>query len=228
MPRFKLGLIGLLLWSAVAYAAPCGSATLFTYVGLGGTGCTVGPFLFKDFGFSVISTTGSPAILSVTDINVTVVTSPNHYGLNYAPSPSSAGFSLTSGQSIDYLLSYTVYPPPPIIWGEELDMFTNTPVAPGKATITSSECIGAPCGVPTVSHSVLHHGGTDFHLTDVLPIVPNTGILGVQTHIVLDATLGGSSSFTSFTEQVVIPEPGTLALCTLASALILLRNRRNR
>lgn len=225
MQTLRLGLLGL-LWCMASYAAPCGSATLLTYIGFAATGCSVGPFTFHDFSFSVLSSTGGPATIGAADINVTVVTGPSKYGLNYA----SSGYNLTAGQSVNYLLTYTVDPPPPIIWGMELDMITNTPVAPGTATVTSVECVGAAfvgsvCGTSTVTNTVFHNGGTSFHLTDVEPI-PATTTIGDRTTIVLDATSGGSSSFTSFTEAVLIPEPGTLGLSGLALGLVLLRRRR--
>lgn len=228
MRNWKLGaLLVFFCCLGTASATPCGAGSIGTYIGLGATGCTVGPYTFHDFGFSVFSSTGGPAVLGTADLTVTPVSGASKYGLNFAGT-GGPGFSLSSGQAVDYLLTYTVDPPPPIIWGFEMDMFTNTPVAPGFANITSSECVGAAfvgvtCGTFTVGNQVFHNGGTSFQLTDIQAI-PGIDVIGTRTHIVLDATAGGSSSFTSFTQLTMVPEPGTL-LTGLVAFGVLFRRR---
>src|ERR1700730_16907016 len=138
MSRFRLGVLAL-LWSAPIFATPCPTASLFVYEGFGAGGCTVGRFTFHDFGFILgAPSIGGPTALTATDINVSPVTTPVQYGLNYA----SAGFSVATGQKITYLLTYTIDPPPPIIWGFELSFDADPPIFPGIASITSLECPG--------------------------------------------------------------------------------------
>jgi hypothetical protein len=228
MFRLRLGFLGL-LWCAAIYATPCPTASLFVYEGFGATGCTVGLFTFHDFNFVLgAPSIGNPIALTAADVSVSPVTSPVQFGLNY----SSSGFSVTTGQKITYLLTYTIDPPPPVIWGFDLDFDADPPVFPGVASITSLECPGFPfsgtsCPSPTVTNAVSDNGTSASHLhTDIEQIPGATNILGDRTTIVLDATAGGSAEFLNFTESVLTPEPGTLAITALASALLWTRRRR--
>ena len=230
MPRLRLAFLALLCCAPI-YATPCPSATLSVYEGFGAGGCTVGLFTFHDFNFILgAPSVGSPVALTAADINVSPVTTPTENGLNYA----SGGFSVATGQKITYLLTYTIDPPPPIIWGFDLSFDADPPVFPGIATLTSLECPGAPfigtsCSSATVANTVSDNGTSVSHLhTDIQQIPGSTNILGDRTTIVLDATAGGSAEFLNFTESVVTPEPGTLALTALASALLWTRRRRPR
>jgi hypothetical protein len=230
MSLLRLGFLAL-LGCAPVFATPCPTAALSVYEGFGATGCTVGLFTFHDFNFILgAPSIGSPVALTAVDINVSPVTTPTEFGLNYA----SGGFSVATGQKITYLLTYTIDPPPPIIWGFDLSFDADPPVFPGIATITSLECPGAPftgptCPSPTVTNTVSDNGTSASHLhTDIQQIPGATNILGDRTTIVLDATAGGSAEFLNFTESVVTPEPGTLVLTALASALLWNRRRRPR
>ena len=220
MSKFSLGLV-LLLSCAAASGAPCGNAPLSTYVSLGSTGCSVGAYTFFNFGFQVFSSVGSPAVLGTADLNLSPTTVLNGAGFDFLPVSGGPGFSLSSGQAVTYRLTYTVDPPPPIIWGFEEDMQTNTPVAPGFARINASLCVGgvflANCFTDPVALTVYHNGNSDFRLQDARAI-QGAYIVGVRTDIILDATAGGSSSFTGFSQFATIPEPGSLVM--LASGLL--------
>src|SRR5437660_8909198 len=104
---------------AAAHATPCAPDTLANYLALapGPTGgCTVGPLTFHDFGFFIVTSSGGPTPVTDAGITVTPVSGPYNFGLQY----SSGGFSVTAGQSIQYLLTYTVDPEPPIIHAFEV------------------------------------------------------------------------------------------------------------
>jgi hypothetical protein len=207
----------------MAGAALCTADTLANYIALGSGGCNVGALTFMDFAFSTVSSSGGPIAVTAADITVTPVIAGNRAGLNYA----SAGFSVTAGQSIQYLLAYTI-DDPPIIHGFELEMFTNSPVFPGLAQIDSVECVGAAfvgmvCGGTTTLNSVFDNGVSVSH-KDV-KFFAGTVIVGDRTTITLDATGGGSANFASFNGLAIVPEPGPFWL-TAGSVLLLLWTRR--
>jgi len=221
MSLLWLGFLAL-LWCAPVFATSCPTAALSVYEGFGATGCTVGLFTFHDFNFILgAPSVGGPVALTAADINVLPVTMPTKFGLNYA----FGGFSVATGQKITYLLTYTVDPQPPS-FGVSILVLMRTLRFPGIASITSLECPGAPftgttCPSPTVTNTVSDNGTSASHLhTDIQQIPGSTNILGDRTTIVLDTTASGRAEFLNFTESVVTPEPGTLALTALASALL--------
>ena len=125
MSLLWLGFLAL-LWCAPVFATSCPTAALSVYEGFGATGCTVGLFTFHDFNFILgAPSVGGPVALTAADINVLPVTMPTKFGLNYA----FGGFSVATGQKITYLLTYTVDPPPPIIWGFDLSFDADPPVS---------------------------------------------------------------------------------------------------
>ncbi|HEX3682819.1 MAG TPA: hypothetical protein VHU83_09770 [Bryobacteraceae bacterium] len=208
--------------TVVASPLPCVTGTLAGYIALGSTGCTVGPALiFNNFSFAVLSSSGGAVALTPPAIAVDPQIGPGaEYGLNYA----SSGFSVSAGQSIQYLLSYTI-DPPPIIRGFKLNLFTDPPVFPGFAEISSTECLGAAfsgsscSGVPLVQD--VFSNGVVSSLQSVQAFSP-VGILGDRTTITLNAASGGSSSFTSFTESTISPEPRSALLLAAALAALLI------
>lgn len=208
---------GFLLCSS-AYAAPmCATDTLANYIGLGSGGCMVGPILrFKDFSFSVLSSSGGADPISAGGITVSPVISGPKFGLTFA----SAGFTIIAGRSIQYLVGYTI-DEPPIIHGFELDL-ADPPTPPGISSITSVQCLGAAfsgstCPASTITQTTSDNGVTA-SLTDIKLFAP-VGILGDRTTITLDAHLGGKADITSFTELAIVPEP---AAASLAGAGMLL------
>jgi hypothetical protein len=208
----------------IAGAGPCGIGTLASYIALGSGGCSVGTLAFTDFAFSTISSSGGAVAVTSTGITVTPVILGAKAGLNYA----SAGFSVTAGQSIQYLLAYTI-DDPPIIHGFELEMFTDPPVFPGIAQIDSLSCVGAAflgtsCSGTTRLNSVFDNGASASHLDTEFFGSPAITV-GNRTTITLDATSGGSANFESFNELAIVPEPESFWLIS-SSLLLLLWPRR--
>ncbi len=207
----------------------CKSDTLTNYIALGSMGCMNGGSLtFKDFGFTVVASSGSPTLAGSGDVNVTVAPpTTNEYGLKYG----SSLFSVTSGQKVEYLLTYTIDPLPDIIHGFSLEMETNSPIAPGKASITSVECIGdafngvvCPNMMMTVTNMVSHNGITPM-LMDVKQF-GETNELGVRTTITLDASNGGTANFARFGGSAQTPEPANGMLVLAAVAGLWMASRR--
>lgn len=209
---FVLGLVlsPALKASGIGNAQPCAAGTLADYIALQSTGCSVGLIVLRDFSFDVISATGEPVIAGPNDVSVIPVPGAGEYGLTY----SSPVFAVTAGQSVSYLLNYTIDPSPPIIRGLNLTLSTQSPVAPGVASISEEACIGAgfigalcPAGTP-MSLDVFDNGVTS-SLGAFLEFAP-VGVVGITTTISLDASQGGSADFENFTgSATVVPEPSS-------------------
>lgn len=220
-----LGGIVLALASAPAFGSPCVSGTLASYIALP-TGCTIGLFTFQNFAFTIPLNVGVLTPLTASDIAVSVVPTAGFSGLSYA-----AAYSAIGSQAITYEIDWAIDPPPPILHAFELDMFTNTPVAPGTADITSSLCVGAlfvgvTCSGTATSVTVFHHGSAGSMVNNLVTFAPNN-ILGIHTSIALDGHTTGSSSFTSFSASSV-PEPATWLGVGGGLLMVFLRRRRRR
>jgi hypothetical protein len=199
-------------------------------------GCIIGTnptFTYKDFTFQVLSSTNYP-LASVAQLAQEIDVSPifsvdRQLSLNFSSSLFSVGVG--PGQSVEYLIGYTVDPPPPPeIIRIDSQMKTDPPVFPGIAEVTTDLCVyaafdGANCtgiGVP-VSLSVFDNGKSSMLSAQTPDFSPPAVILGVRDIISLNGGATGSASFTSFgsgTGITGIPEPSTVLL--LASALTLL------
>ena len=204
----------------------CATDTLANYELLGPGGCTVKGLPFMGFSFSTVAVSGGAVPVGVSQVTVSPVDPEVQAGLNFA----SNGFSVTAGQFAQYQLAFSA-DDPPIIHGWALQLFDPV-IAPALITITSEECLGAaftgsvcPTGL-TVTNTVFDNGITSV-LADT-QFFPASRIVGELTTITLDATKGGSASFTSFTElATVVPEPSTVLL-TASSLLLLFLVRRLR
>jgi hypothetical protein len=190
-----------------SWSAPCTAGTLDTYIALGSTGCTVGQYLYANFGFSVLTDSGGAVAVPASGVTVTPATAGASFGLSY----SSPGFVVAAGQKIEYLLTYDT-DDPPIIHGHSLDMATDPPVFPGIASITSEQCLGYDfvrntCMGPTASETVFSNGITSTLMAEA--DFAGVSLAGDRTTITLDASAGGAAEFLSLTDSSLTPEPGT-------------------
>src|SRR5258708_6660684 len=123
MDTRRMVLIGFILLCALggtaAFAAPCGGATLTTYLTPNFT-CTQdnGIFTFKSFVFN-----GPQIGLNASQINVTPLDVPGEVGFMFGGT-----FIVAPGQNATYEIGYFI-DPPPIIHEEQLDLDPSGSVA---------------------------------------------------------------------------------------------------
>jgi hypothetical protein len=217
----------ILLCPAAALAGTlCATDTLADYEALGAGGCTIKGLPFSGFTFATVFASGGATPVTAAQITATPVDPDIAAGLDF----SSAGFSVSSGQAVEYQLSWAV-DDPPIIHGWDLELFD--PVTfPAFITITSEEClgaafIGAVCPTSLTATNTVSDNGIVAVLEDVKLFAP-VRIVGELTTITLDAAAGGSASFTSFRESALLtPEPSG-AIVTMSGVVLLFLARRTR
>ncbi len=214
MRSIRLTLLLLLTLSATPalFAAACAPALLSVYDAPGFT-CDAGSFTVKDFVYSQI--TGTVTIPD-TAITVTPVFGPDTVGLQF----SSSQFTVSGADFTKYLLAYTWDPGDIRGFTDFLD--TDPPVFPGLAQITTDLCldaawVGTSCSTTTATVTVSDDGVTQIHTASVT-FSPTIGTLGVRNTIELDGN-GASAEFTSFTNQLDIPEPSTIGFGLMALVL---------
>ena len=201
------------------FAAACAPALLSVYDTSGFT-CQVNAYTVKDFVYSQISGT---ILIPDTAITVTPVFGVNTLGLQF----SSNQFTVSGTDTAKYLLAYTWDPGDIRGFTDFLD--TDPPVFPGLAKISTDLCedaafIGPLCSMTTANVTVSDNGVTLIHSASVA-FSPSIGTVGVRNTIELDGN-GASAVFTSFTNDLVVPEPATSIGCLLALGLLGLRLRR--
>ena len=220
MLRIALPVSMFLLAASSLLAGPCAPDTLANYLSLPPSGCTVGPLTVNAFSFSVQSSSGSPAILAASMINVTPEIGAE-YGLNFT----SSGFSVSGNDAVVYIIGFTEDPEGPI---RSLDDVLDDPVtAPGRGEVDTLGCLGAAfsgaiCSTSTVSVMVFD-AGTSSHLADSI-VFTGVTILGIRKTISLNGNTsgdptntGGSVKINGFSSQsLFVPEPGTGWLATVA------------
>ena len=204
----------------------CVTDTLANYEALGPGGCTIKGLPFSNFSFSKVFASGGAVPVTAAQITVTPVDPEIAAGLNFG----STGFSVSPGQAVQYRLELEV-DDPPIIHGWDLRLFDPV-MPPADITITSEECLGAAfvglvCPTSSIITNTVSDNGITAVLDDTESFAP-VGTVGELTTITLDATAGGSASFTSFTESAILqtPEPSSAILLAPCGALLLLLARR--
>jgi hypothetical protein len=205
----------------------CVSGTLANYEALESNGCTVHGERVSDFAFSTTSAFGGAVPVTADQVTVNPTSPLRKSSLTF----SSTGFSVSAGQSVQYSLAHKI-DDPPIIHGWTL-LLTDPVMAPAFISITSEECLGAAflgavCPTGMTIRNTVFDTGINAVLSDTKLFSPEA-IVGVLTTITLDARLGGSASFTSFTESALLePEPASLVLTTSGLLLLLLTRRGRR
>jgi hypothetical protein len=243
-PNFLSFAISLALGSTLAFAGPivippaspnCGAGA--SIGNLSGGSCPVGNFSYFNFGLTVAaSVSNGSAVATASDIEV-VLPAVAGGSLQFI----SNKFDVKAGDRVRYFISYTIDPPPPILPGFDLDLFTETPVAPGQATITANICVGGiftfgctDVGAPNfqglktleVFHLGLPVGPGDVKLKDFIAFAAPVNLIDVRIEIDLDARDGGSSQIRGIGTGTQVPEPGTWAMMGGGLAMLAFLRRR--
>jgi len=204
MPRLSrvFTLLALAVVPAAATPICISGDTLANYEALGAGGCTVGPMLVNGFSFNLISVSGGATAVNASQITVTPDFPSDGFGLIFA----SSGFSVTGTGAVSYGLGFTWDPTGDIRGaGDILD--------PGSVDILTGGCegiafSGSSCsGTPFSLH--VFEGATS-QLTDFVSF-SGTNIVWIENTIDLNAN-GGTASFNSIENYIVVPEPGSFAM----------------
>jgi len=202
------------LGSTAAFAAPCGGATLTTYLTPNFT-CTEdnGVLTFKNFLFN-----GPQIGLNASQINVSPIDVPGEVGFLF-----SGNFTVPAGQNATYVFSYFIDPPPVIIHGDQIDldpiMFVSLQADLCTMAFTPN-CSGTPLGTLNADSS-----NPPNSLRASTGLAP-TNALGVRNTLTLTGSTNGASSQGFDNVSFVSPEPSGILLA--ASGLLGLLAYRSR
>lgn len=134
----------LLTWIP-AFAATCTSATLHVYDNAGASdfSCTdsTDTWTFSNFSFSILSQTGSPTVLTDSQIDILASSVGGLPVVTITPDAGGPGFSVTNNQEVVYHIGYFI-DAPPVIGGQVLEMLGSDPPSFGVVTITQYYCLG--------------------------------------------------------------------------------------
>ncbi len=198
------------LGGTAAFAAPCGGATLTTYLTPNFT-CTQdnGVFSFKNFFFN-----GPQIGLNASQINVSPIDVPGEVGFLF-----NGNFTVPAGVNATYVFSYFI-DPPPVIHSEQIDldpiMFVSLQTDLCTMAFTPN-CSGSPLGTLNASTTTSLTASTT---------LGNLSALGVRNTLTLTGATNGATSqgFDNITS--IAPEPSSVLLA--ASGLLGLLTFRTR
>jgi hypothetical protein len=204
--------------AVTASATPtCVTGSLASYVSLDQAGgCQVGDQTF--FRFSFGTATGNVSLASASDILVTPFASGGQVGLSF----SSSYFQLNNpeGQeNANYLIGYSV-DPPPIIIGQR----NRLDPPQGNVQVTQNVCTNdvfansCEFGVPYSSTVTPTNPESFVYFGSPVPFID------VETQIQLEATAGHPAGFDALESGTLlegVPEPGTMFLMAAGFALTL-------
>jgi hypothetical protein len=219
--------LGLTLSAPALFGTTCGTATLSTYVAdyqTPATACTLGDYELYDFTISS-SGTGGATLLSAAQINVDPTGStPTTISVQFSPTVA-GGFSVSSGQTADYVIQYELDPVFPTIKGATVDLGPNDPV-----TLTGQYCgngavnIGSMPTSCTGTNTTGIFPGPPLELTGTGPAASATFafpelVSSLDTVLALD--LDGPAEVDSFGSVANVTEGGPAAVPEPSTSLLL-------
>jgi hypothetical protein len=208
----------------------CATGSLATYIALGSSGCSISPFVFSSFNFARV---GTGAGLGINENNITVTptsdfTTPFTF--------TSGNFHLTGEDTAIVQINFLIDPPPPIVPGFQLDLFTATPSGGGQAIVDADLCVGGlflgtACtgGGTFFSLEVFYKSFADGSFTAKLSdtVKFEATLIDVRETVTLLAN-GGIADITGFGNKFApVPEPATIGVIGAGLVVLgLLRRRR--
>ena len=227
-----------LFWSGQAAAAPCPTASLATYIGLGAAGCTIGGLSFSGFAMLPPPTNAvSSASITVTPIIVgaTVV------GVQFGVSPTASG-----GNYFDDLITYRVTGLSTSLTGATVDFAGSSATGDAAVSVAAQLCLaGTFAGADGVSGCT--SGSTQNLAVIDLGFGPDpayslafapVGFLSVVSDLAYDSgsgfvegsgsTLSSGTNLFDFVAVRAVPEPSSGLLLALGALGLALAPRRRR
>jgi hypothetical protein len=226
MGRLTMAAVLTLILPAAASAAPCLPATLTAYIGLGGTGCSIGSATANDFSLDVFDPLATA--LSPDDIFVTPTALPHGPRLDFGVTQGAG-----PGEFFDAVIGYSLTAPG--IRSARLFMEGATATTDGVVTAVEDICVGdtffsdpTTCflGTPLPPLIVFQDGlGGDL---DVQMGFAPASFFDVFTELAIDGGVAGTAGLNGFVRNEFstrgVPEPATILL--FGSALVALARRR--
>ena len=222
-------LIGWLL-PAPAFATPCTTGSLASYVALGGGGCSIGTAQF--FNFVDLPLQGGAAPIADSSVLVNPLGAANP-GFRFDVNSQAA-----AGDIFERVIGFSLSGPG--FLGSQLTLSGSNRTLDGAVTVLNDDCLGAAFGAGQFcSGNDAQLGGFDLEffqqLTDSISFA-STSPVGVIVDITVDGGTGGTAGLASATIQftptpqgTAVPEPATLTLLSLGWVAVKGRQRlRNR
>ena len=214
-----------MLLCGAAHAAPCMTASLVDYIGLGGGGCTIGSAQFSGFSLPALATADEPIAPSA----VQVVPAQDAGG---------AGFSLrfnqdaAAAESFGLRVGFLAAGLPGFAFTAALSSLMGASSGDGVVGLFTDLCLGSAfndpdtlaCGGTLDSSVILGSDSTGSAFAFTSPI-------GVVGEVFVDGGFAGAASLASADLRfavAAVPEPGTCALLALALGALLFARRRGR
>jgi hypothetical protein len=229
MKRACLVVVMCWLLPAPAFATPCVSGSLASYVALGAGGCNVGTAQF--FNFLDLPLQGGAAAIPDSAVFVNPVDDADGRGFRFDVNSDAA-----AGDLFERVIGFSLSGPGFI--GSRLALTGTTATFDGGVTVLQKGCVGAEFGpgqfcngndAPLSAFDLDLFGQS---LEDSLTFAP-AALLGVIVDITVDGGEAGAAGLASVTTQfaagptapTLVPEPATLSLLALGLAAGTRRHR---
>lgn len=222
MRSFRLVSLLALAAASALFANPCVTGTLTSYISLGVTGCTIGPFTVKDFTFSVISST-QPVTSSDVTLSPSIVGIMQNLGIGPTNPLSPIGFVAGPADSIKFQIAY-FWDPGSL--GSYDDAMYDPVTPPGFSRLTIDGCenanfVGLVCPTTAFTLTLAATTASQTHVTASRNFATPVTTLGIRDTIDIEGMNCAEvkcADITGITDTSTLPEPSSLTLGLLPAA----------